>query len=193
LALIWPNAIHEKTNEENHSFKCGIAGWFFEGPGNGLDWFVVDEEFFAYSRDLLLSVDTILFDRVTYQYMAGYWPSAPSDEIADKMNNLLKIVFSTTLENADWNNSRLVQGNVVEEVSTLKQQPGKDMAVLGSLILASSFLQSGLVDEYRVIVSPVLIGGGRPLFKGSTEMLKLRLLGTKTFASGVVMLTYRRE
>jgi len=125
--------------------------------------------------------------------MAGYWPSAPSDEIADKMNNLPKIVFSTTLDNADWNNSRLVKGNVVEEVSNFKQQPGKDMVVLGSSILASSLLQSGLVDEYRVIFSPVLIGCGRPLFKGVTETLKLRLLGTRTFASGVVMLTYRRE
>lgn len=165
---------------------------FFEGPNHELDWHVVDEEFFAYARDLLNSVDTILFGRTTYQLMASYWPSAPSDAIADKMNNLPKIVFSTTLESVEWNNSRLVKGNIAEEVSQLKQQPGKDMVVLGSATLATSLLQSGLVDEYRVIVNPVLIGSGKPLFRDITETLKLKLLGTRSLASGVVMLSYRR-
>ncbi len=165
---------------------------FFEGPNHELDWHVVDEEFFAYAKEMLNSVDAILFGRVTYQMMASYWPSAPSDAIADKMNNLPKLIFSTTLPNVAWNNSRLVRGDPDEEVSKLKQQPGNDMVVLGSAMLASSLLQAGLIDEYRVILNPVLIGNGKPLFPGIRERLKLKLLGTRSFSSGVVLLSYRR-
>jgi dihydrofolate reductase len=163
---------------------------FFEGPNQELDWFVLDEAFFEYARDLLRSVDTILFGRSTYQHMANYWPSAPADEIADKMNGLPKVVFSRTLKAVEWNNSRLVRGGAVDEVRKLKQAPGGDMVILGSATLASSLLQAGLIDEYRVILNPVLIGGGRPLFPEITARLKLRLSGTQTFPSGVVMLCY---
>jgi len=121
---------------------------FFEGP-NG-DWFVVDEEFFEYARNLLRTVDTILFGRATYQQMAGYWPSAPAEEIADEMNNLSKVVFSRSLHTVEWSNSRLASDDAVEEVAKLKQMPGKDMVILGSATLASSLLQAGLIDEYRV-------------------------------------------
>ena len=165
---------------------------FFEGPNKELDWFVPDEEFFAYAKDLLRSVDTLLFGRTTYQHMAGYWPYAPAEEIADKMNNLPKIVFSKSLEKAEWNNSRLVKNNVAEEVSKLKQQPGKDMVILGSATLASFLLQLGLIEEYRVILNPVLIGAGNPLFKGITHRLLLKLQQTRLFASGVVVLYYQK-
>jgi dihydrofolate reductase len=165
---------------------------FFEGPNKELNWFVIDEEFLAYAKDLLRSVDTLLFGRVTYEHMAAYWPSVPNDEIADKMNNLRKIVFSQTLEKAGWNNSRLVQNNVAEEVSKLKQQPGKDMVILGSATLASSLLQIGLIDEYRVILNPVLIGRGIPLFNGIKERLGLKLQKTKLLGSGVVVLYYQK-
>ena len=164
---------------------------FFEGPNKELDWFVVDEEFFEYARDLLRTVDTLLFGRVTYQHMANYWPSAPVDEIADKMNNLPKIVFSKTLQKVEWKNSRLVKNNIGEEISKLKQQPGKDMAILGSANLASYLLPLGLIDEYRMILNPVLIGSGNPLFQGIKERLKLKLSGTKSFGSGVVVLYYQ--
>jgi dihydrofolate reductase len=165
---------------------------FFEGPNKELDWHVVDEEFFAYAKDLLRTVDTLLFGAVTYEHMAAYWPTAPVDEIADKMNNLPKVVFSKTLKKTDWNNSRLVRNNIQEEILKLKQQPGKDMVVFGSAGLASFLLQLGLVDEYRVIVNPVLIGGGKPLFTGITERIRLKLLATKVFASGVVLLNYQK-
>ncbi len=97
---------------------------FFEGPKKELDWFVTDEEFFAYAREMLRAADTLLFGRATYQHMANYWPSAPPDEIADKMNNLPKVVFSQTLQKVEWKNSRLVRGNIAEEVSNLKNQAG---------------------------------------------------------------------
>ncbi len=165
---------------------------FFEGPNKELDWFVLDEDFFEYAKDLLRSVDTILFGRATYQHMASYWPSAPRDEIADKMNGLSKVVFSRTLPAAEWSNSRLVRGDAAAEVSRLKQLPGRDMVILGSANLASSLLQAGLVDEYRVILNPILLSGGNPLFPNIKERLKLRLSRTLSFGSGVVVLYYER-
>jgi dihydrofolate reductase len=164
---------------------------FFEGPNHELDWFVVDEEFFEYARDMLRGVDTILFGRKTYQHMADYWPSAPAEEIADQMNNLPKIVFSRTLESAEWQNSTLVKNDAVAEISKLKQLPGKDMVILGSASLASFLLQRGLIDEYRVILNPVLLGSGSPLFQDVKQRLRLKLSRTKLFGSGVVVLYYQ--
>ena len=164
---------------------------FFEGPNNELDWFVLDEQFFDYSRNLLRSVDTILFGRATYEHMARYWPLAPPDEIADKMNGLSKIVFSRTLKAVSWSHSRLVQGDAAEEIVRLKQLAGEDMVVLGSASLASSLLQAGLISEYRVIVNPILIGRGRPLFGDIKQRLKLKLSGTQCFGSGTVVLSYQ--
>ncbi len=163
---------------------------FFERPDHELDWFVIDEEFFEYARKMLRSVDTILFGRVTYEHMAGYWPSAPSDEIGGKMNGLNKLVFSKTLPAAEWSHTRLVRRDAAEEVAELKQMPGEDMVILGSAALASSLLQAGLVDEYRVILNPVLIGAGRPLFPNIGEKVKLRLTEIQRFGSGVVVLYY---
>ena len=168
---------------------------YFEGPNKEIDWHVVDAEFNEYAVDLLNSADALLFGRVTYELMASYWPSpsATTDDpiIADKMNNLPKVVFSRTLDKVDWKNSRLVKENIAEEVSKLKQQPGKDLAVFGSSNLALTLVQHGLIDEYRIIVNPVVLGNGHPLFKGLKERLNLRLLKTKTFQSGNVMLFYQ--
>ncbi len=165
---------------------------FFEGPSKELDWHVVEEEFLEYAKDMLRKADLLLFGATTYKLMAAYWPTAAPDEIADQMNNLPKIVFSTILKEVEWNNSRLVSTSIQEEVSKLKQQTGKDIVVLGSAKLASSLLQWGLVDEYRVIVNPVLLGKGTPLFAGITERIHLKLLATKAPASGVVILSYKR-
>jgi dihydrofolate reductase len=165
---------------------------FFEGTDKGLDWFIVEEEFFDYAKAMLRAADTLLFGRKTYEHMANYWPSAPPDEIADQMNNLAKIVFSKTLQNVEWNNSRLVKDDIGEEILKLRQQPGKDMVVLGSAELANHLLRLGLIDEYRVILTPVLIGSGNPLFQGLKERLKLKLSGTKALGSGVVILYYQR-
>jgi dihydrofolate reductase len=166
---------------------------FFEGPNKELDWHVVDNEFFDYAKDMLRSVDAILFGRTTYQLMAKYWPSAPKDEIADRMNGLQKFVFSKTLDKADWNNSKLVKTNAADEVSKLKQESGKDMVILGSATLVSSLLPSGLIDEYRVILNPVFIGAGTPLFKGVERGLRLKLKETRLLGSGVVVLYYQKK
>jgi dihydrofolate reductase len=171
---------------------------FFAGPNGELDWHVVDDEYNEYAIDLLSKVDTILFGRVTYQLMADYWPAVamnPSTskndlEIADKMNNLPKIVFSKTLHKVEWNNSRLVKENIPEEISKMKQQAGKDMVILGSGSIVSSLMQLGLIDEYRIIVNPVVLGNGKPLFKDINDKLNLKLLNVRVFDSGNVILFY---
>jgi dihydrofolate reductase len=142
---------------------------FFESSDQKLDWCVVDEEFFAYANDMLRNADTLLFGRKTYQHMADYWPTAPADEIENQRNNLPKIVFSRTLQGAEWKNSTLVKSDAVAEISRLKQLPGKNMVILGSATLASFLLQRGLIDEYRVILNPVFLGRGKPLFQDVKE------------------------
>lgn len=164
---------------------------FFEGPTKNLDWFMVDEEFFDYAKEMLRAADTLLFGRATYEHMAAYWPTAPSDEIADKMNALPKLVASRTLQQVSWNNSRLIKGDVADEIAELKRKPGKDIVLLGSSILASSLLQDGLIDEYRVILTPLLMGRGNPLFKGIDKKIKFKLEKTRLLKSGVIVLYYQ--
>jgi dihydrofolate reductase len=167
---------------------------FFEGPMKEIDWHVVDEEFNEYAIDLLNNVDALLFGRVTYELMASYWPTpeaiANDPIVADKMDNLPKIVFSKTLERVDWKNTRLVKEHAAEEISKLKQQPGKDLVIFGSSDLALTLVKHHLVDEFRIMVNPVLIGDGKPLFTGIQSRLYLKLLKTRTLNSGVVILYY---
>jgi dihydrofolate reductase len=152
---------------------------FFEGPHQEIDWHVVDAEFNELAAEFLDSVDTILFGRTTYEMMAAYWPtpSAMKDDpmIAGKMNAMRKIVFSRTLEKADWNNTTLVKGDAAEDVARLKKMPGKDIAIFGSSKLAVSLSERGLIDEYRIMVNPVALGSGHSLFGGMKGRLKLRL------------------
>src|SRR5437016_2803174 len=160
---------------------------FFEGPNQEIDWHNVDEEFNEFAIHQLNDLDTLLFGRVTYQLMASYWPTQSAKEndpiVADKMNAVPKIVFSKTLDKAEWNNSRLVKENIAGEISKLKHEPGRDLAIFGSSDLAVSLLQMGLVDELRIMVNPVVLGNGKPLFKGIHEKLNLKLLKTRTFHS----------
>lgn len=172
---------------------------FFEGPRQELDWFVVEEEFFEYVKELFKSVDAILYGRVTFLQMASYWPTPASDKndpvITGGMNSMQKIVFSTTLTDRDvattgWNNSTLINKNIVEEVKKMKQEAGKDMVIFGSGKLINSFAAEGLIDEYRLILNPVILGKGNPLFKPGSERKDLKLLSTRTLGSGVVILVY---
>ncbi len=167
---------------------------FFEGPNREIDWHNVDEEFNEFAIDQLNTMDILLFGRVTYELMASYWPTpaALRDDpiVAAKMNAMPKIVFSKTLEKVEWNNTRVIKDHITEEITKLKQQPGKDMAIFGSSDLALSLTELGLMDEYRIMVNPVVIGSGKPLFKGIHDKLQLKLVRTKTFRSGNVLLYY---
>ncbi|HZU67687.1 MAG TPA: dihydrofolate reductase family protein [Ktedonobacteraceae bacterium] len=167
---------------------------FYEGPDHSIDWHNVDEEFNDFAINQLNDIGMLVFGRATYELMASFWPTdfAREDDpiVAEKMNTIPKIVVSRTLEKADWQNTRLVKEHVAEEISELKQQPGKDIAVFGSSDLAVSLLEMGLLDELRIMVNPVVLGSGKSLFKGLHEGLKLKLLKTQQFQSGNVLLYY---
>lgn len=165
----------------------------FEGPKSWeIDWheYVWGEELEQFSIEQSRSVGMLLFGRVTYQGMASYWTTAHG-EIADFMNSIPKIVFSRTLEKAEWNNTRLVKGNAADEVATLKRQPGKDLFIFGSANLSATLARHGLIDEYRLGLTPVVLGGGNPLFKPSPERMKLKLVDARPLTSGCVILRYQ--
>jgi dihydrofolate reductase len=176
-------------------FNLVTLDGYFEGPGRDISWHNVDAEFNEYAIEMLNSADTLLFGRVTYDLMAGFWPTPDAIRndpiVAEKMNSLPKIVFSRTLEKAEWNNTRLVKDHIEEEIKKMKTQSGSDMALLGSGIIMSEFAQAGLIDEYRIMVNPVVLGKGNPLFKGIKGRLELKLVTTRTFKSGNVLLYYQ--
>lgn len=164
----------------------------FEGPKPwDLDWHedVWGEELERLSIEQLKSADMLLFGRVTYQGMAAYWSSA-TGEVADFMNRLPKVVFSRTLDQAGWNNARLVKANAEAEIAALKQQPGKDMFIFGSADLCSTLMGAGLIDEYRLGLNPLVLGDGTPLFKPSADRVKMKLLEARPLRSGCVILRY---
>jgi len=163
-------------------FKHG--GWSFKFR---------DDQVPKYKLDELSASDALLLGRVTYEGFSKAWPSVTDDVgFADKMNGMHKYVVSTTLKKVDWNNSRLIKGNIDEEVKKLKQQPGKDILVYGSGKLVNTLLKHDLVDELRLMVHPVVLGSGRRLFDDNVETMKiLKLAESKTFPSGIVLLSYR--
>ena len=172
---------------------------FATGPNGELEWAIVDEELTPYVDGLFRSVDTALYGRVTYQLMHGYWPTVFTDPEASPrelaharwVENVSKIVFSRTLAHAEWKNTRLVKDQIREEIETLKQQPGLDLMIFGSPRLTHTFMHLGLIDEYRLFLNPIVLGGGIPLFQDIKEWTKLKLLETKTFQAGVVGLHYQ--
>jgi dihydrofolate reductase len=135
--------------------------------------------------------DALLLGRVTYQGFAAAWPES-ADEGADYMNTVPKYVVSTTLDNVEWNNSTLIKDNIVEEITKLKQQDGKDILVYGSATLVQTLTQHDLVDRYRLLVYPVVVGKGKRLFKVGTTAA-LELLESQSFSSGVVALVYEPD
>jgi dihydrofolate reductase len=178
-----------------YAFLMMTLDGFYEGPDQEFQFWQVDDEFDEFSAGQLNDTDVLLLGRVTYEGMASYWPTPAAREndpvVAELMNTMPKIVVSTTLQTADWNNTRLLGANVAEQLAKLKQQPGKALAILGSPNLTVSLLGMGLVDELRVMVNPVVLGDGKSLFRSTKQELKLQLLQTRTFSSGNVLLTYQ--
>jgi len=152
-----------------------------------------DEQIGKLKFDELFASDTLLLGRLTYQGFADAWPARTNEAgFADRMNRLPKCVVSTTLKEVEWNNSRLIKGNIAEEISKLKQQPGQDILIAGSGELVRTLMKHDLIDEYRFLVYPVVLGSGKRLFKDGTNTT-LRLVETKTFSSGVVLLHYQPD
>jgi dihydrofolate reductase len=133
--------------------------------------------------------DAMLLGRVTYEEFAAHWPRQTGD-VADYMNNTPKVVVSTTLRTAEWRNTTLVGGDVVAELTRLKEQPGGNLSVVGSATLVRSLLRDGLLDELKLLVCPILVGGGKRLFEDGGAEVPLRLVDAKTFGTGVQALTY---
>src|SRR5919199_3894414 len=153
----------------------------------------MSEERENFKFDELSASDALLLGRVTYEGFAAAWPrmAESAGEYAEMMNGYPKYVVSATLgEPLEWNNSTLIRGNVAEEVLRLKQQPGKDILIFGSGDLANTLMQYDLIDEYRLMVFPILVGGGKRLFGDANDTKVLRLAETKTLGSGVVVLSY---
>jgi dihydrofolate reductase len=171
---------------------------FFEGPDRQLDWQLVDAELHGHFNEWLGASGAFLDGRVTYELMAGFWPTADQDpaasatmiEFAGIWRDMPKIVYSRTLERAGWN-ATIARDVVPAEIHDLKAQPGGDL-VLGGANLAASFIRHDLIDEYRFYVQPVVIGQGRPLFQTPDIKINLRLAETRAFGSGVVLLRYER-
>jgi dihydrofolate reductase len=138
--------------------------------------------------------DALLLGRATYQEFASYWPyqNSADQPYTDYLNSTPKFVVSTTLEEPlEWQNSTLIKGNVAEEITELKRLPGKDITIIGSAALVQSLLADGLLDELRLMVHPLVLGGGKRLFEDGGDQKALELLDSKTFDTGVLYLTYR--
>jgi len=158
---------------------------------------IADEEIHQHYNELLSNADTLLYGRITYQLMESYWPTVvknptgnkPTDEFAVTIDNISKIVFSRTLKNVDWKNTKLKKEVIKEEVLELKQQAGKNILV-GSPSLIVALTQLDLIDEYQLGVQPIVLGSGLPLFKNVKDRINLKLLKTKTFGCGAVTLYY---
>jgi dihydrofolate reductase len=171
---------------------------FVETPDREIDWIVIDEELHKYVNDQESAVGAYLYGRRMYQLMADFWPTADEDpsapeyivEYARIWKKMPKVVFSKTLEHVEWN-ARLVREHVAEEILRLKEQPGKDLQV-GGADLAATVMRLGLIDEYQLYVQPVLLGAGRRMFPEIDGRINLRLVETRTFGSGVVLLRYVR-
>src|SRR5258705_8620836 len=160
---------------------------------------IAGEEMHQDYNELLSNADTLLYGRITYQLIESYWTSVvkkptgnkPMDEFAVLIDNISKIVFSRTLKNVDWKNTKLKKEVIKEEVLELKQQAGKNILV-GSPSLIVALTQLGLIDEYQLGVQPIVLGSGLPLFKNVKDRINLKLLKTKTFGCGAIILYYER-
>lgn len=170
---------------------------YFEGPNNDLSWHNVDAEFADFAIEQLKATETILFGRKTYEMMANFWLSdeAKTDDpiTAEMMNSKAKIVFSHSLAKAEWDNTRLIRDKAAEEVAKLKASSEKEIAIFGSANLATTLFKAKLIDELRILLNPVILGGGTPLFNPNYPKLKLALTKVREFKSGNVLLCYTPE
>jgi dihydrofolate reductase len=151
-----------------------------------------DDEFVKHQTELLSHSDGLLLGRKSYEFFAAVWPSR-SGEFPDRMNSIAKYVASTTLKDLEWENSHLIEGDVLEAVAKLKQQPGQDLIVYGSHNLTLSLLEHDLIDQYQLWVYPVVLGKGRTFFEDGVKGMNLDLVDTTVIPPGVAILTYQSQ
>jgi len=177
--------------------NVSLDGYFSDAAGD-LSWaHRQDDEWKAYVADNAKGDSTLLLGRVTYELMVRFWPTAQAIELmpamAERMNNREKVVFSRTLETASWNRTRLVKGDSAAEVLRMKKEPGPSMVLLGSGSIVSLLAQEGLIDEYQLVVNPIILRKGRSMFSGVQRTLNLKMTRTRTFKNGNVLLCYEQE
>lgn len=174
---------------------------FVAGPNGEMDWIHVDEEMFEIAGQQTSEADTALYGRVTYQMMDSYWPTAADKPNASKhdiehstwYNKVSKVVVSKTMKDTERPKTKFISENVTDEIRKLKQEPGQNMLMFGSPSVGRALMQENLIDDYWLLVNPVLLGEGIPLFTHSPNRIKLKLVSSKTFAARVVCLHYTIE
>jgi dihydrofolate reductase len=179
-------------------FDLVTVDGFFAGPNGEIDWHNYDDEMGEYSVEQLKTLGALIFGKTTYQGMAGYWPTPDGVKsepvVAAIMNSIPKLVFSKTLREVKdgpiWKNVTVLHEIRPEEIIKMKEQEGGDIAIFGSGAIVQQLTNLGLVDEYRLIVNPLILGNGMPLFKDIRDKQNLRLLNTRVFRNGNVLLCY---
>ncbi len=176
---------------------------YISGPNNDMSFVgeFFDESMGKYESDIVKTADTLILGRLTYESFAGSWPHVPEDpsvsevekDYARRLNAMQKIVFSKTIENPEWNNTRVMIDIDPGVINQIKSEKGKDMLIYGSASIVQAFTNMKLIDEYHLLVHPVILGGGKLLFKGIKNKHKLALVGQKKLPSGVMLLRYKPE
>lgn len=166
---------------------------YFADENGALDWHLADAEFNQFAIDQLNQSEVLLFGRKTFELMQAYWPTAQAfadnPAIAGHMEGKTKIVVSKTLAASRWNNTQFIATDLLDNLINLKRQSEKDLLIFGSSKLAHSLLELGLIDEYRLLINPILLGKGKPMF-GQSEKIRFQLINSKVFTSGNVLLCY---
>jgi len=173
---------------------------FVAGPNGEMNWIHVDEDLFDFVATMTAKADAALYGRVTYEMMQSYWPTAGEHPNASKhdiehaawYNKVAKVVLSKTMHETGLLNTKIISGDLAENIQKLKQAKGKNILIFGSPRASQSLLNEGLIDEFWLFINPILLGKGMPLFKNSTGITALKLAGSKTFASGVIALHYEK-
>lgn len=181
-------------------FHASLDG-FVAGPKGEMNWITVDEEIFDFVSTMTDQADTALYGRITYEMMEAYWPTAADQPNASKHDkehslwykNVAKVVLSKTLDGSGLKNTTVINDHLTENINRIKQEEGKNILIFGSPRASHSLLKLGLVDEYWIFVNPILLGKGIPLFKDVPETIRLELLESEQFESGVIALHYRNK
>ncbi len=170
---------------------------YFVGPNGDFSWAHAgndDPEYAAFVAENASGDGQLLFGRITYELMASYWPTALADQhnpvVAARMNSMPKVVFSSTLDQAAWSNTQLVKGDAVSAIRKMKNEQGPGMAILGSGKLVAQLALQNVIDEYQMVIDPVVLGNGRTMFEGIQLKLNLKLTRTRAFKNGKVLLCY---
>jgi dihydrofolate reductase len=169
---------------------------YFTDKNNDMSWAhkQADAEWDAFTSENAKAGGVLLFGRVTYELMASFWPTPQAmqmmPDVAKGMNNLPKVVFSRTLDKATWNNTKLVKGDLIDEVKKMKSEAGDGMVIMGSGSIISQLSQHRLIDEYQMVLVPIVLGEGRTMFVRMTDKLNMKRTSTREFKNGNVVLTY---